>query len=113
MVIQDKQTSFATPYRCQLCHFRCERPLAAVDGILNFSGCNGGEEGRRQVGIEIHGRLVDTDNHDSIATLSTSVELSAIYQGPELCCTSKYDWARLWWLRSMMINTSNEASSIG
>lgn len=75
VVIQDKQASLATPDRCQLCHFCGERPLAAIDCILDFSGCDRCEEGRRQVGVEIHGRLIDTDYDDRIATLSPLISL--------------------------------------
>ena len=56
MVIQDKQTSFAAPHRRQLCHFSRERPLAAIDGILNLFRGDMRKEVRRQVGVEIHGR---------------------------------------------------------
>lgn len=80
MAIQNQQASFATPDSCQLCHFRSERPFAAVDRILDFSGCDSCEEFRRQVGVEIHGRLVDTNYYDSIATLSSLIISSAMYQ---------------------------------
>lgn len=73
VVIQDEQASLATPDRCQFGHFRSERPFAAVDCILDFGGCNGCEEGRRQVGIEVYGCLIDTDYDDSITTLLSSV----------------------------------------
>lgn len=69
VVIQDEQAGLATPDGCQLCHFCGERPLAAVDCILDFSGGDGCEEGRRQIGVEIHGGLIDTDYDNRIATL--------------------------------------------
>lgn len=47
VVIQDEQASLATPDRRQLGHFSSERPLAAVDCIQDFSGCDGCEKGRR------------------------------------------------------------------
>ena len=56
MVIQDQQTSFAAPDRRQLCHFSRERPLAAIDCILNLRRGDMRKEFRRQVGVEIHGR---------------------------------------------------------
>ena len=70
MVIQDKQTSFAAPDRRQLCQFSGKRPLAAVDCILDLFRGDVRKEIRRQVGIEIHGRQVNTHDDDSIASLS-------------------------------------------
>ena len=80
MIIQNKQASFATPDGCQLCHFRSERPFAAVDRILDLSGCDSCEERGRQVGVEVHGRLVDTNYYDSIATLSSLIMPLAVSQ---------------------------------
>lgn len=85
MVIQNKQASFATPDGCQLRHFRSERPFAAVNCILDFSGCDSCEESWRQVGVEIHGRLVDTSYYDSIATLSSLITPSAMSRRRGLC----------------------------
>ena len=85
MVIEDKQTSFAAPDGRQLCHFRGKRPLATVNCILNLSGCDGCKKSRRKISIKIHGRLVDTDYHDSIATLCSVVTRSATCQRPEPC----------------------------
>ena len=47
MVIQDEQARFASPDRCQFCQFRSEGPFAAVDCILDLSGCDVCEEIRR------------------------------------------------------------------
>ena len=96
MVIQDEQASFTAPDGCQFCHFRSECPLAAVNRIQDLSGCDMCEEVRRQVGIEIHGRLVDTHYDDSIASLSSlGCMVSLVPTRQALCFMNKYDWAEV------------------
>ena len=92
MVIEDKQASFAAPDCRQLCHFRSECPLATVNCILNLSGCDGSKKSRRKISIKIHGRLVDTDYNDSIATLCSVVVRSATCQRPDPCYMAMSTW---------------------
>ena len=94
VVIEDKQASFAAPDCRQLCHFRGKRPLATVNCILNLSGCDGSEKIRRKISIKIHGRLVDADYNDSIATLCSVVMRSATCQRPEPCYMTMCTWLR-------------------
>ena len=91
MVIEDKQASFAAPDCRQLCHFRGKRPLATVNCIQNLSGCDGRKKSRRKIRTKIHGRLVDTDDNDRIATLCSVVVRSATYQRAEPCYMTIYD----------------------
>lgn len=55
-----------------------------------------GEEVRRQVGIEIYGRLVDTHYDNSIASLSPlDCMVSLVSTRTALYFMSEYDWAGL------------------
>ena len=51
-----------------------------------------GKKIRRKISIKIHGRLVDTDYNDSIATLCSVVMRSATCQRPESCYTTMSTW---------------------
>ena len=108
MVIQNEKASFTTPDGCQLRHFRSERPFAAINCVLDLSGCDSCEESRRQIGVEIHGRLVDANDYDCIATLSSLITPSAISGCQGLYYIRKRVWLCVRWLRvAMMVNTTN------
>ena len=51
------------------------------------------EEFRREVGIEVDGRLVDTHYDDSIANLSLNGMVSLVPPRPALFFVNEYNWA--------------------